>query len=188
MPGISNPLPRPAPASPGTQGYPRRERHPSQRGLRRRALHKIPCAPCAGLGMSAQYLSTIGGESQANKTLPAGSVCVSCIGTIGVVSITTEPYQANQQTNSAALANDFRGVGRSEIRVESAGWVSRRDLAAAVMLPAPPTARKCFTWRSSMAELYRSPAAVPSFIAAGIFPDENRTSDALQPSAFLVTL
>ena len=50
-------------------------------------------------------LSTAGAESQANKTLPAGSICVSCIGTIGVVSITTEECQTNQQINSVMLAN-----------------------------------------------------------------------------------
>jgi hypothetical protein len=50
-------------------------------------------------------LSTAGAESQANKTLPAGSICVSCIGTIGVVSITTEDCQTNQQINSVVLAN-----------------------------------------------------------------------------------
>jgi len=51
-------------------------------------------------------LSTAGAESQANKTLPAGSICVSCIGTIGVVSITTEDCQTNQQINSVMLANE----------------------------------------------------------------------------------
>ena len=50
-------------------------------------------------------LSTAGAESQANKTLPAGSICVSCIGTIGVVSITTEDCQTNQQINSVVVAN-----------------------------------------------------------------------------------
>lgn len=50
-------------------------------------------------------LSTAGAESQANKTLPARSICVSCIGTIGVVSITTEDCQTNQQINSVVVAN-----------------------------------------------------------------------------------
>ena len=50
-------------------------------------------------------LSTAGAESQANKTLPAGSICVSCIGTIGVVSITTKDCQTNQQINSVVVAN-----------------------------------------------------------------------------------
>jgi type I restriction enzyme S subunit len=54
---------------------------------------------------TSDCLSTAGAESQANKTLHAGSICVSCIGTIGVVSITTEDCQTNQQINSVVLAN-----------------------------------------------------------------------------------
>lgn len=50
-----------------------------------------------------EHLSSSGAASQANKTLPAGSICVSCIGTIGVVSITTEECQTNQQINSIIL-------------------------------------------------------------------------------------
>ncbi len=53
-----------------------------------------------------EYLSTAGAQSQANKTLPVGSICVSCIGTIGVVSITTEPCQTNQQINSVVLEDE----------------------------------------------------------------------------------
>lgn len=52
-----------------------------------------------------ERLSLAGAASQANKTLPAGSICVSCIGTIGVVSITTEECQTNQQINSIILTN-----------------------------------------------------------------------------------
>jgi type I restriction enzyme S subunit len=52
-----------------------------------------------------EYLSTTGAESQAKKMLPAGSICVSCIGTIGVVSITTEECQTNQQINSIVLSS-----------------------------------------------------------------------------------
>ena len=54
---------------------------------------------------TSDCLSTAGAESQATKTLPAGSICVSCIGTIGVVSVTTEDCQTNQQINSVILAN-----------------------------------------------------------------------------------
>lgn len=53
-----------------------------------------------------ERLSAAGAGSQANKTLPTGSICVSCIGTIGVVSITTEDCQTNQQINSVVLANE----------------------------------------------------------------------------------
>lgn len=41
-----------------------------------------------------------GKASQLNKTLPAGTVCVSCIATVGLVSITTRECQTNQQINS----------------------------------------------------------------------------------------
>ncbi len=50
-----------------------------------------------------EQLSREGAESQANKTLPAGSILVSCIGTIGVVAITTEQCQTNQQINSVVV-------------------------------------------------------------------------------------
>jgi len=53
-----------------------------------------------------ERLSIVGSKSQANKTIPAGSICVSCIGTIGVVSITTEDCQTNQQINTVVLMNE----------------------------------------------------------------------------------
>ena len=56
-----------------------------------------------------ESLSVVGAKSQSNKTLPAGTICVSCIGTIGVVSITTEDCQTNQQINSVLLEKE---VGR----------------------------------------------------------------------------
>lgn len=52
-----------------------------------------------------EKLSRCGAESQSGKTIPADSICVSCIGTIGVVSMTTEDCQTNQQINSVVLAN-----------------------------------------------------------------------------------
>jgi type I restriction enzyme S subunit len=55
---------------------------------------------------TGEKLSSHGANSQANKTLPKGTICVSCIGTIGVVSITTEYCQTNQQINSVALTNE----------------------------------------------------------------------------------
>ena len=47
-----------------------------------------------------ENLSEIGVISQQNKILPENSLCVSCIGTAGVVSITGKPSQTNQQINS----------------------------------------------------------------------------------------
>jgi type I restriction enzyme S subunit len=55
---------------------------------------------------TGEKLSAAGAESQSNKTIPAGSLCVSCIGTIGVVSITAEDCQTNQQINSVVLCNE----------------------------------------------------------------------------------
>jgi len=45
-------------------------------------------------------LSEKGIRTQANKMLPAFSICVSCIATPGLVSLTTIPSQTNQQINS----------------------------------------------------------------------------------------
>ncbi len=55
---------------------------------------------------SGESLSNAGAASQANKIIPSGSICVSCIGTIGVVSITTDNCQTNQQINSIVLGKD----------------------------------------------------------------------------------
>ncbi|SFI56160.1 restriction endonuclease subunit S [Nitrosomonas sp. Nm34] len=50
--------------------------------------------------MTQRKLSHKGAVSQTKKTLPAGSICVSCIATPGLVVITTEDSQTNQQINS----------------------------------------------------------------------------------------
>lgn len=49
---------------------------------------------------TSEKLSQQGVNSQKTKTIPPGSICVSCIGTAGVVVITSEPSQTNQQINS----------------------------------------------------------------------------------------
>jgi type I restriction enzyme S subunit len=49
---------------------------------------------------TSERLSQEGVSSQKTKTIPPGSICVSCIGTAGVVVITSEPSQTNQQINS----------------------------------------------------------------------------------------
>ncbi|HEY2975868.1 MAG TPA: restriction endonuclease subunit S [Pyrinomonadaceae bacterium] len=50
-------------------------------------------------------LSEQGALSQENKTLPPDSLCVSCIGTPGLVVITHSRCQTNQQINSIVLNN-----------------------------------------------------------------------------------
>lgn len=49
-------------------------------------------------------LSLAGANSQAKKMLPPGAICVSCIATLGLVTITTESSQTNQQINSVIPA------------------------------------------------------------------------------------
>ncbi|MFA5804361.1 MAG: restriction endonuclease subunit S [Melioribacteraceae bacterium] len=50
-----------------------------------------------------QKLSYQGAESQSKKYLPPRSICVSCIGTAGVVSINSMKAQTNQQINAVIL-------------------------------------------------------------------------------------
>lgn len=45
-------------------------------------------------------LTEAGENTQKNKTVPGGSICVSCIATVGLVSITTQDSQTNQQINT----------------------------------------------------------------------------------------
>jgi len=52
-------------------------------------------------------LSEKGVALQKNKTLPKYSICVSCIGTAGLVSMVDEPSQTNQQINSIICHKDF---------------------------------------------------------------------------------
>lgn len=52
-----------------------------------------------------ERLTQNGLDSQPSQTIPRGSICVSCIGTGGVVSITTSECQTNQQINSVIVRN-----------------------------------------------------------------------------------
>lgn len=53
-----------------------------------------------------RMLSKKGSESQKNKTIPINSVCVSCIGSSGLVALNTKPCQTNQQINSIIPKDD----------------------------------------------------------------------------------
>jgi type I restriction enzyme S subunit len=52
-------------------------------------------------------LSKQGVSSQKNKTLPERTICVSCIGTAGLVTMVSVPSQTNQQINSIVCHKDF---------------------------------------------------------------------------------
>lgn len=54
---------------------------------------------------TGETLSEGGAASQSNKTVPEGALCVSCIGTIGLVAITVAPCQTNQQINTLIPPN-----------------------------------------------------------------------------------
>ena len=49
---------------------------------------------------SSEQLTVQGVASQPKKTIPPGSICVSCIATVGKVVLIHEPSQTNQQINS----------------------------------------------------------------------------------------
>ena len=72
-------------------------------------------------------LSSAGANSQSSKLIPPGSLCVSCIGTIGLVAITTEPSQTNQQINSIILDREhlreflFFSLGAAKIALQNLG-------------------------------------------------------------------
>ena len=51
-------------------------------------------------------LTIEGAQTQKNKYIPSNSVMISCIGTVGLVSIATEVCQTNQQINSIILNNE----------------------------------------------------------------------------------
>ncbi|MEX0608896.1 MAG: restriction endonuclease subunit S [Balneolaceae bacterium] len=52
---------------------------------------------------TAEQLSKKGSDTQKKKTLPPNSICVSCIGTAGVIALTSSSSQTNQQINSIII-------------------------------------------------------------------------------------
>jgi type I restriction enzyme S subunit len=54
---------------------------------------------------TSDHLSELGAESQNKKYIPKWSTCVSCIATVGVVSLAGETLQTNQQINSIIPKN-----------------------------------------------------------------------------------
>jgi type I restriction enzyme S subunit len=54
---------------------------------------------------ASKMLSNTGVQTQSNKTLPPMSICVSCIASPGLVSLTSKPSQTNQQINSIIPLN-----------------------------------------------------------------------------------
>ena len=69
---------------------------------------------------SQRYLSKNGVTLQKNKTLPIGTICVSCIGTAGLVSITAVECQTNQQINSV-ICNEGVSIYYTYITLKGLG-------------------------------------------------------------------
>ena len=62
---------------------------------------------CVYAVKTERTLSAKGVATQANKTLPENSICVSCIATVGLVCLTAELSQTNQQINSIVCKDDI---------------------------------------------------------------------------------
>lgn len=56
---------------------------------------------------TSQMLSYSGANTQSKKYIPANSIIVSCIGTPGLVSLTDQDVQTNQQINSIILDRKY---------------------------------------------------------------------------------
>ncbi len=57
-----------------------------------------------------QFLSRKGADYQKGKYLPSGSLCVSCIATVGLIGFITRKSQTNQQINSIIFKHGFNRV------------------------------------------------------------------------------
>ena len=55
---------------------------------------------------TSETLTDLGARVQKNKFLPEGSLCVSCIATVGEIGFTTEPSHTNQQINSIVFEDE----------------------------------------------------------------------------------
>lgn len=55
-----------------------------------------------------ETLTRDGIDSQKSQTIPQNCICISCIGTGGIVSITTRVCQTNQQINTVVLHEKFQ--------------------------------------------------------------------------------
>ena len=57
--------------------------------------------------VTARTLTTKGADSQKTKYLPKGSLCCSCIGTVGVLGFIGDIAQTNQQINSIVFSKSY---------------------------------------------------------------------------------
>ncbi len=96
---------------------------------------------------TADSLTDKGKKSQKNKTLPPKSICVSCIATVGLVSMNTFESQTNQQINSIVPRKDefryfvylFMKLSKDLLEAMASGGTATMNLNtgnfAKIMLP-----------------------------------------------------
>ena len=112
-----------------------------------------------------KQLSCAGAASQQKQTLPVGAICVSCIATPGLVVITTEEAQTNQQINTVVPSRtdetyfwfwSFHNLG-DEIRAGGSGGSVLTNLStgrfAELRVLAPPAGLRC-SYHSRVAHLF----------------------------------
>lgn len=78
-------------------------------------------------------LTKKGALSQAKKTLPAGSVVVSCIGTVGLVGMLTEKSQTNQQINAIIPKKKYPSIFLYELLCDLAEKIKRFSAGGSTM-------------------------------------------------------
>ena len=64
---------------------------------------------CVYVTHTAESLSCAGAAIQKEKQIPAHAICVSCIGTIGLVFLTANICYTNQQINTVIPYQDYQG-------------------------------------------------------------------------------
>ena len=62
---------------------------------------------CTYVLLTERKLSKLGANTQIKKTLPKNSICVSCIGTAGLVVLVSTESQTNQQINSIIPKSNY---------------------------------------------------------------------------------
>lgn len=105
------------------------------------------------------YLSEKGVSTQKRQILKAGSVSVSCIATLGLVTINPNQAQTNQQINSVVPCEDFSTEfvywtcfeAAKEVLLGGSGGsvfgnVNKSTFAAIPIQLATPSIRQAFTW------------------------------------------
>ena len=111
---------------------------------------------------TGETLSEQGVRSQPSQTIPPNSVCISCIGTVGVISITTAMCQTNQQINTIVpqsqnmreyivlcLRNSVRRLKQMGAAGATMDNISKGKLSSFEVLLPPNSLLEQFSFRTS---------------------------------------